>query len=548
MRHKLLLLLFVLFLGVVIGTYLYYWKRETPPRYLTERVQRGRIAATINATGTVNAVVTVQVGSQVTGSILKLLADFNSPVQEGQVIAQIDPAPFEARVSQTRANLANALATVQVSQATVENTQAAIETAQANAASARANVEKTKVTLADARRTVERRKGLVGRSVASQSDLDAAQPASDEAASQLKLAEAQSEASLGQIKAAKAQKRLAEAQLSAARAQVEQAKAVLQAAELDLAHTTIRSPVNGIVVSRNVDVGQTVAASLQAPTLFLIAQDLTRMQVNTNVSEADIGKIHEGQRATFTVDAYPDMPFTGKVIQVRNAPITIQNVVTYDAVVEVANPKLQLKPGMTANVVFIIAERAQALKVPNAALRFQPGGLGPETAAQGESPQGGGGRLQALQQRLTQKLTLTREQQARLEDILQRTQQQGMRLREQDLTDEERGARRRELQTQTRAQIRGILTETQRQQYDAWRKTVEERRQGTTTAGTPGRVWVLQANGTLAPVSLHLGIADDTFTEVVDSELQEGQEVVTGILMPTRRTSSTPPGFGRRPF
>ena len=200
----------------------------------------------------------------------------------------------------------------------------------------------------------------------------------------------------------------------AALAQVEQAKAALQAAELDLQHTTIRAPVNGIVVSRNVDVGQTVAASLQAPTLFLIAQDLTQMQVDTNVSEADIGRISVGQTATFTVDAFPNTPFSGKVVQVRNAPITVQNVVTYNAVVQVANPEMKLKPGMTANVSFLIAERPRALKVPNAALRFQPDGAGQEPGAQDGRGPGSGDRTQALQQRLTQALSLSSEQQARL--------------------------------------------------------------------------------------------------------------------------------------
>jgi HlyD family secretion protein len=549
MRRKLLWFVGLLFLGgMAAGGYVYYWRGEPPPRYLTARVERGRIAATINATGTVNAVVTVQVGSQVTGTIAKLFADFNTPVEEGQVIAQIDSAPFEARVSQARANLASAQAAVQVAQATVENTHATIETAQANVNSAHASIDRAQVILADARRTLERHKGLVSRSVGAQSDLDAAQTASDQAVTQLKLVQAQHEAALGQLKAAKAQGRLAEAQHRAALAQVEQAKAGLQAAELDLAHTTIRSPVKGIVVSRNVDVGQTVAASLQAPTLFLIAQDLTRMQVNTNVSEADIGKVIEGQRVTFSVDAYPDTPFTGKVVQVRNAPITVQNVVTYDAVVEVANPELQLKPGMTANVVFIIAEHTQVLKVPNAALRFQPGGLSQEKGGQGEGETSGGDRLQALRKRLTETLALTRDQQASLDDILQRARQQGMQLREQDLTEEERRIRRRELQTQARTQIRSILNETQRQQYDTWRQTVEQQRQDTATAGWPGQVWFQQTNGTLAPVSLRLGIADDTFTEVVNGELREGQEVVTGVSIAAKRTTSTPPGFGQRPF
>jgi HlyD family secretion protein len=550
MRRKLSILLVILFLGGIgTGVYIAYWKQKPPLRFLTARVERGRIAATINATGTVNAVVTVQVGSQVTGRIQQLFADFNTAVQAGQVIAQIDSAPFEARVSQARANVASTRAAVQVSQATVENTKAAIETAQANTESAQANVEKARVTLADARRTRERQQGLVSRSVGAQSALDTAQTASDEAVSQLKLAEAQYAAALGQLKSAKAQTRLAEAQYSAALAQVEQAKAVLQAAELDLDHTTIRSPVNGTVVARNVDMGQTVAASLQAPTLFLIAQDLTRMQVDTNVSEADIGRVQEGQRATFTVDAYPEAPFPGKVVQVRNAPITVQNVVTYNAVVEVANPELKLKPGMTANVTFITDERDQVLKIPLAALRFQPGGVGQDTAPQrgGREPTSGD-RLQAMRERLTQTLSLTHEQQAHLDTIFQRVREQRRRLREQELSAEEQRTRRREAQTQTRSQIRSILTDTQRQQYNDWLKTVDAQRAAPTATGRQGQAWVLQADGILARVPLRLGIADDSFTEVVDGDLRAGQDVVIGVAMTAQRVSSTPPGFGRRPF
>ena len=398
-------------------------------------------------------------GSQVSGTIQKLFVDYNSPVTEGQIIAQIDPASFEARVSQARANVASAGAAVQVARANVDNSKAAIETAQANIGSAKANVERAKVGLVDARRTLERNKQLLSQALIAQSDLDVAQTAYDSAVSQLKQAESQQGASAGQLKSATAQARLAEAQHLAALAQVEQAKAALQAAELDLQHTTIRAPVNGIVVSRNVDVGQTVAASLQAPTLFLIAQDLTQMQVDTNVSEADIGRITVGQAVTFTVDAFPNTPFSGEVVQVRNAPITVQNVVTYNAVVLVANREMKLKPGMTANVSFLIAERPRALKVPNAALRFQPDGAGQEPGAQDGRGPGSGDRTQALQQRLTQALSLSSEQQARLSGILQNTRQQMMRLREQEASEEDRRGRAREVQAQTRAQIRNMLTD-----------------------------------------------------------------------------------------
>ena len=337
-RRLLLGLLPLLLIGAAAGGYTYYHGRQPPTRYTTVAIERGTIATTVNATGTVNAVVSVQVGTQVSGTIQKLLADFNSTVQEGDVIAQIDPASLETKVLQGRANLTSAIAAVQVARATVDNTKAAIDTARANAESAKANIEKSKIALDDARRTLERKRGLLQRALIPQNDLDTAQATYDSAVSQLKQSDAQYDAAIGQLKSAMAQARLAEAQHSAALAQVEQSKASLQAAELDLQHTTIRSPVNGIVIARNVDVGQTVAASLQAPILFLIAKDLTHMQVDTNVSEADIGRITIGQTATFTVDAHAGTTFRGKVVQVRNAPITVQNVVTYNAVVQVVNP------------------------------------------------------------------------------------------------------------------------------------------------------------------------------------------------------------------
>jgi HlyD family secretion protein len=528
---------------------MYYSTRQLPANYLTARIERGRIATTVNATGTLNAVITVQVGSQVSGTIQKLLVDYNSPVKEGQIIAQIDPGSFEARESQARANVASAQAAVEVARANVDNSKAAIETARANIDSAKATVERTKVGLVDARRTLERNKQLLRQALIAQSELDTAQTAYDSAVSQLKQSESQQDASVGQLKSATAQARLAEAQYAAALAQVEQAKAALQAAALDLEHTTIRAPVNGIVVSRNVDVGQTVAASLQAPILFLIAQDLTQMQVDTNVSEADIGRISMGQTATFTVDAFPNAPFTGTVVQVRNAPITVQNVVTYDAVVQVANPEMKLKPGMTANVSFLIAERPDALKVPNAALRFQPDGTGQETGAQDGRGPGSGDRTQAMQQRLTQALSLSSEQQERLGVIMQNTRQQMMRLRGQEASEEERRGRAREVQAQTRAQIRNLLTDTQRQQYEELLKD-SERQQGDGSArGKPGRVWIRTADGMPESVALTVGISDDSSTEVLSGDLRAGQEVITGILTSAKPASAAPPGFGqRRPF
>src|SRR5215813_9872963 len=270
--------------------------------YQTANVTKGPITQAVTATGTLNPVVNVQVGSQVSGNISKLFVDFNSQVKAGQVVAQIDPALFQATVTQAEGDLASA--------------QAALELARINA---------------------KRTQDLFARKTSSQADLD-------QAVANLHQAEANAKIKQGALDKAKA----------------------------DLEHCTITSPIDGVVISRSVDVGQTVAASLQAPVIFAIANDLTKMQIDTNVAEADVGVVKIGQNVDFTVDAFPMETFHGKVVQVRNAPITVQNVVTYDTVIGVSNPELKLKPGMTANVSIIIAHKDDVLQIKNAALRFRP--------------------------------------------------------------------------------------------------------------------------------------------------------------------------------
>jgi HlyD family secretion protein len=334
-------ILFSVVLAVVLalGGYYLLKNRGNGVQFKTETVSRGDLSAAVTATGTVSAVTTVLVGTQVSGTVKQLFADFNSPVKKGQLLAQIDPALSDAKVSQARANL-----------------QAAA-----------ANVEKADAALKDADRTLERNRTLFARNFIARSDLDTAET----------------------------NRLSALAQLNVAKAQVEQQKAALNQEETTLSYTRILSPVDGTVISRNVDIGQTVAASFQTPTLFSIAQDLTRMQIDTNVDEADIGKIKVGQTVRFTVDAYPDSPFPGRVSEIRNAPTTIQNVVTYAVVVKVANPELKLKPGMTANVSIITALEKGVIKIPNAALRFkwQPAGVSPERGSAGAA---GAGRPQAV--------------------------------------------------------------------------------------------------------------------------------------------------------
>jgi HlyD family secretion protein len=345
-RKKYLITIVIIILILAGGFFSYQFlsRNGSNQKFRSVRVERGDISFVVTATGTINPVITVLVGSQVSGTIKALYADFNSHVKEEQVIAQIDPAIFQAQVDQAKAN--------------VLTNQANLLNAQANLLNAKANLVKADVAVLDAKRTLDRNLPLVEKKVIAQATLDTAQANYDTAIAQRDVARAQVESAKSQVESSKAQ--------------VEQAKASLKVAEINLRYTTIRSPVNGIVISRNVDVGQTVAASLQAPTLFTIAKDLTQMQVDTNVSEADVGRITVGQEAFFTVDAYPGKTFRGKVSEIRNAPITIQNVVTYDVVIQVNNKDLKLKPGMTANVSVQIDYKEGVLKISNAALRFRP--------------------------------------------------------------------------------------------------------------------------------------------------------------------------------
>ena len=305
----------------LLAAALWHWWSNDPVNghYKTVTIDRGPITALVTATGAVNPVISVQVGSQVSGKIAKLYADFNSVVREGQILASIDQKPYQAKVSQAKA---------------------ALKSAQAGLAKARNMLVQKTLEL-------NRMAALRKEQFVAQADLDLA----------------------------RTNARDAEAQVDVSDAQVDQAKATLASAELDLGYTTIFSPVNGTVVSRNVEEGQTVVASFQTPTLFVLAQDLTHMQVIANVSESDIGGVTEGKSADFRVDAYPRESFHGIVTQVRNAPVSIQNVVTYDVIISVDNPDLKLKPGMTANITIVTARNEDALRAPNAALRFRMPGV-----------------------------------------------------------------------------------------------------------------------------------------------------------------------------
>lgn len=315
------IVVFVLLAGVGGGLWWWRSRADDKPQYQTAAAKRADIVNGVTATGQLSAVVNVQVGSQISGNIKELLADFNTSVKAGQIIAKLDSATFDAVVAQAKGELANAHANLELAQV-----------------------------------SAKRFRELSASKIAPQSDLDKAL-----------------------------------ADLHQAEAAVEIRTAALKKAEIDLSRCTIYAPVDGVVVSRNVDVGQTVAASMTAPVLFTIAGDLSEMHIEANVSEADIGGLKEGMDATFTVDAFPDRTYRGKVVQVRYAPVTVDNVVTYVTVIEVKNEKKELRPGMTANVAVVISERRGVIAIPNAALRFRPGVPG-ESSSAGRSSSGGGER------------------------------------------------------------------------------------------------------------------------------------------------------------
>jgi HlyD family secretion protein len=371
-RREKWLALIALTIVTIVAVVLFYSRRSRAAEYTAAGVDRGDIESTVTATGNCNAMVTVQVGSQVSGNIIALYADFNTKVKQGQLVARIDPAMFQARVDQAKANLDNAKAAVVTARATVKKADADIANAQANQASQKANVVRAESAVSDAKTKNARRIDLVRQGVIAQEDADTAKATYDQAVASLEAANAALVASQSAVEAARAQREVTQTQLAGALALANQDQAALRQASLDLAHTEIRAPVDGTVVSRNMDVGQTVAASFQAPTIFLIAQDLTKMQVDTNVDESDVGHVRVGQAANFTVDAYPGVTFPGTVSQIRQAPINVQNVVTYDVVVQVANPNLKLFPGMTATVRIVTDRATDALRVPVAALRFRP--------------------------------------------------------------------------------------------------------------------------------------------------------------------------------
>jgi HlyD family secretion protein len=486
------------------------------PSYRLAKVERGSITATVSASGTLSAVKTVLVGSQISGQVKELYVDFNSPVKHGQLLARIDPETYEIRVRQAEADL--------------EAARTASLQRQSDAAAQRSQLIRARIAWDDARRELERKETLVQKGFISPAERDKAAFTEQTAAETIRTVEAQ-------VKSA-------DAQVANAAAVVKQREAALAAARNDLDKTRITAPVDGIVISRQIDAGQTVAASLNAPTLFSIAQDLRAMQVEVAIDESDIGRIRSDQQVTFTVDAFPGRSFHGQVAQIRKAAQTVQNVVTYTVVVATENPALALVPGMTANVRIVTDQRDGVLKVPNAALRFRPPGATngkDEPAAAGPGAgSGAGGDPQARRQRLVDELKLDGAQQARLDEIFADMRKRQAELRE--LPEADRRPRGERIRADVRQKINAMLNPEQQRKY----ADIVAAETGRGTSGGSGRVYRL-VDGKPEEVRVRTGLTDGNATEIAGADLAEGSEVIVGtaaIAAATRPAGGAP----RLPF
>jgi HlyD family secretion protein len=501
------------------------------PRLRFAEADRGPVTAVVAATGTVNPVLSVQVGSQLSGQIREMFADFNTRVTAGQAVARLDTRTIEARQAAAAADLQAARAAVAVAAAGAERSEADLLSARAQVLSARARVDSADAQLRDAADELRRAQELRARGVNAERDLARAQFAAERLRADLAAARAAGAQQDAMLTGAEAALRTARAQVAAAEAAQAQRAAQLQQVEVDLANATIRAPIDGVVISRNVDIGQTVAASLQAPIIFQIAASLDEMEVWATVDESDIGRIRAGQEVGFTVAAHPGVNLRGTVKEIRLAPTTVQNVVTYTVVVSAPNTGGRMLPGMTATLRIVTDARPGALRVPNAALRWRPAGAAAETPAAG----GGGGG--PIEQALRELSDITPTQRAEIAAA-----QAELRERMAALPADAE-ARRQQSQTARQrliARFNAVLTPEQRAR-------LAELRAGGRDRGAPGTVWVVDAEGAAPrPVQIRAGLTDGTVTEVL-SGLEEGARVVVG----TERSAATrvaAPSGGNRPF
>ena len=515
--------------------------------YRLANVDRGTVTASVRATGTLNPVTTVLVGSQLSGQVVEILADYNSPVKAGQVVARLYSDQIRSRRDAALADLAQAKADVAMRRAQIDKSRALLERADASTLDLEAQRDRTRAQLAEAQRNLDRQTELTARAVGTQNALDQAKTQLDIQRATLASAEAQIASNRADIVGLRADIALAEAQLQSSSAVILQREAKLKDIEIDLARTDIKSPVEGVVVKRDIELGQTVAASLSAPTLFTVAQDLREIDIYANIDEADVGRIKEGQAVTFAVNAYPNRTFNGTVRMVRLGAQTVQNVVTYTGVIGVENRDLALLPGMTANLQVVTDERRNVLRVPNAALRFRPPAAvgaaplpaAPTTVVSDLSPRGR--TAQDFRNRLNDEIQPTAEQRAAIDRAFSEARAE-FRERNASAADDERRGAFRQSRKELLDKISAVLDPERRTKLVALiSDTRRTGRPASADTATPGRVYVLDADGRPQPVAVRLGATDGSFTELVAGDLIENAPVIVGG---GPRGTSTPPETG----
>jgi HlyD family secretion protein len=487
-------------------------------KYRLAPVDTGVIVSAISTAGTIRPLAAILVGSQASGQIKELTVDFNARVKRGDVIARLDDDAIQARLARAQIEVDVASAAVNMQRAQIERARADADGARANLAVARADVERAETTLMDAERERDRKRELFARGVSSTTERDRADVAYDNASTQLAAARARETVAVSAEIGSQATTRVAIAQLENTIAQVKQQEAVVRQVRIELEHTVIRAPIDGIVIERNVDIGQTVAASLQAPTLFTIAPDLRAMQVHANVDEADIGRVVLGQQVLFTVDSYSGKTFHGRVVDIRKMPQTTQNVVAYTVVISADNDDLLLLPGMTASARILVQERHNALRLPNAALRFRPAGRSkpsPRTTAE-EQP------AEQLLRAALDSIDLSIEQRRQIDLIVNRAGCAAGAVANDQVPGNTRNTATQPCQDASRL-LTTFLSEDQRERYQAARSLLA-RDSGTTRA----EVWVVGPAGAPEPRQLVLGATDGLVTEIVDGDLSNGDRVIVG--------------------
>jgi HlyD family secretion protein len=510
------MVLVVLILGSIGAGGYWYYQKNGAVGWLTETADQGDIRQVISATGSLDAFTLVQVGCQISGIIASIAVDFNDPVHAGQLIAEIDPSTHEAQVQQATANLQNARASERNIAAQLENLKASLLTAQSDETIARANAKKTRVQMGEAQRNAKRMEELFRKKLISTADYESASANFEVMAANVDSAEAQILATKSKQSSVLAQMQASKAQLEGSGFQIQQQEAQLNVAKINLSRTKIFSPIDGVVISRNVDVGQTVAASLQAPTLFTIAQDLKVMQINTSVDEADIGGVKEGQKVSFTVDAHRGRTFSGVVHQVRLSPTVAQNVVNYSVMVNVDNPDLALKPGMTANVEIILEERFNVVRIPTRALFFKSSRLTlPESS--GASGRDGKGRRPKDSASGTDPL---------------RTPPPGQKA----TTDQE---------TEARSNLNLNAPDDAKTASESVQDRAEGRREKREGRGkSDGNwVWTLPANGIPKCLFVRTGLSNNSHVEILKGEITSGTAVIIGESGGKNAQNDKPPAL-----